>query len=792
MFGEKKWLLIVVALLLVAAVPASYFWARSMASRRVVEKLEIGLGMDVQMESFAIDFSGFEIEQIELLGRGGGLRVKAENIHIDAGVFGVALRGTRAVKAVTVTGLHIEVELHQPGLRDSLSNLRDALGRRSSTKSSSTAKASKRHIRLQDMRAVVSDSHGILGQVEGAWLDKDGGVVEGRADRFSVGNRGKDRLDVTKLVAGLRHEDGQWRIAKASVDTGDLRWSSATSMGQNTEPPLVERLKAARAVLTQAFDAGPTSDAPAAEAPAGSTRFSRLTADAKLSANLLRLESATDRDRIDRLELNEVRVLGEPGGWFRAAGNGEASARGTVSWDMRFHPAELRSEGSLSFRHVSLAPVAPLFPEVPWYRPEQTTLSGDLTLRADSPAQVGMKGSVTLSNAAFSSPRLAPVPVTGIGVSVSGSGVWFPTTRRLELAAANIEVDGVLAQAQGVLEKTSEHYRVEVIASLPETNCNRVVRAIPTDVLGRAAAFSWKGTWGGGLKLVLDSRDLPATVLDIDVNNRCKFIETPVEARIARFEGPFEHRVTEEGKTVFKMETGPGTPHWVSLRDISPFVVQTIVSHEDASFFKHDGFAVWAIREALARNLEEGRYVVGASTISMQLAKNLFLHRDKTLARKIQEMLYTWWLEDSFTKDKLLELYLNVIEYGPNLYGIGPAAMHYFGRPASELSPAEAGFLASILPSPATYYRLYQLGTLSNSMKNRIKRLLEHMVRRGRLSEEALAYATEELGAFKFHLPEQPPPEPRKLPRPLPRKSMKAGPDDWEPPFLDPWEADAL
>ena len=125
------------------------------------------------------------------------------------------------------------------------------------------------------------------------------------------------------------------------------------------------------------------------------------------------------------------------------------------------------------------------------------------------------------------------------------------------------------------------------------------------------------------------------------------------------------------------------------MEDISPYFVHAVLAHEDAGFFSHHGFSEMHIRSALIRNLQEGRYVVGASTITMQLVKNVFLHREKTLARKIQEVLLTWWIERVMPKRDILELYLNVIEYGPGIYGIRRGARHYFNRLPAQLSPAE-------------------------------------------------------------------------------------------------------
>ena len=237
---------------------------------------------------------------------------------------------------------------------------------------------------------------------------------------------------------------------------------------------------------------------------------------------------------------------------------------------------------------------------------------------------------------------------------------------------------------------------------MPPESCTKVLRAIPKDLLGKMHGFALDGNWGSQTTFTIDSRDFDATVLDIRVANGCRFVSAPAAASVRRFRNRFWHRVVEPDETVFKMLTGPKSDNWTPLAAISPFIVQSVVSHEDGGFYRHGGFAPWAIRDALVRNLKEGRFVLGASTISMQLTKNIFLNREKTLGRKAQEVVLTWWLENEFTKDEIIELYLNVIEYGPGVYGITNASKYYFGRLPEELSPAEAAFLACVLPSPKT------------------------------------------------------------------------------------------
>jgi membrane peptidoglycan carboxypeptidase len=156
---------------------------------------------------------------------------------------------------------------------------------------------------------------------------------------------------------------------------------------------------------------------------------------------------------------------------------------------------------------------------------------------------------------------------------------------------------------------------------------------------------------------------------------------------------------------------------------------------EDAGFFQHHGFVTTEFRTALVNNLKAGRFVQGASSITMQMVKNVLLYREKTLARKLQELFLTWHVENTLTKDRILEIYLNVIEYGPRLYGIGPAAYHFFGKKPKDLTPVEAAFFSTILPSPKARYKQYCAGTLTRWTTGKIERILQLMYKRERLTQ---------------------------------------------------------
>ncbi len=144
---------------------------------------------------------------------------------------------------------------------------------------------------------------------------------------------------------------------------------------------------------------------------------------------------------------------------------------------------------------------------------------------------------------------------------------------------------------------------------------------------------------------------------------------------------------------------------WVPYARISPHLKRAVVAAEDARFLDHEGFDWDAIQQAMARNERRGKIVAGASTISQQLAKNLFLSGSRSWLRKGQEALITWMLETTMPKRRILELYLNFAEWGEGVFGAEAAARHHFGVSAAALSPEQAAWLAAILPSPRRYER---------------------------------------------------------------------------------------
>jgi len=166
---------------------------------------------------------------------------------------------------------------------------------------------------------------------------------------------------------------------------------------------------------------------------------------------------------------------------------------------------------------------------------------------------------------------------------------------------------------------------------------------------------------------------------------------------------------------------------WVPLSRISPYVTKAVIIAEDDKFWSHEGFDLEAMQKALEKDIKKKKFQVGGSTISQQLAKNLYLSPAKNPVRKLKEAILTWRIERQLSKRRIIELYLNVAEWGDGVFGIEAAARKYYGKSASALGPREAAALAAILPNPSRY----KPNGSSKYVASRTERIYQIMVRRG-------------------------------------------------------------
>jgi hypothetical protein len=218
---------------------------------------------------------------------------------------------------------------------------------------------------------------------------------------------------------------------------------------------------------------------------------------------------------------------------------------------------------------------------------------------------------------------------------------------------------------------------------------------------------------------------------------------------LVRLRGDFVHNATAPDGSNVRIDVSPGSPDFVAVADVPPLFVRTLLLAEDSAFFSHCGLDLSELPKALAANWSQGGAVRGASTITQQLAKNLFLSREKSLKRKLQELALAFLLESALGKDRILEIYLNVIEWGPHLYGLRPAARHYFGKEPNALTPKETAFLVVMIPGPVKYQRSFNEGALTAGLEPLVVNLLAKLRSVDVLSEDQYRSALAETLAFR-------------------------------------------
>ncbi|CUT07861.1 monofunctional biosynthetic peptidoglycan transglycosylase [Candidatus Kryptonium thompsonii] len=212
-----------------------------------------------------------------------------------------------------------------------------------------------------------------------------------------------------------------------------------------------------------------------------------------------------------------------------------------------------------------------------------------------------------------------------------------------------------------------------------------------------------------------------------------KFIEIDREIENLKYRNPKLTAVMKQ-----RMSEAKGKPYrinqiWVPLSKVSPYLIEAVIVSEDASFFGHQGIDWYEVKESFKKNFQRGRVVRGASTITMQVAKNLFLSTSRNPLRKLAEVAIALRMEQKLSKRRILEIYLNIIELGDGIFGVEAASRKYFGKSASEFTMEESAQLASIIPSPLKH-------TPNSNHKfvtQRTRLILNRMIARAKIKEGA-------------------------------------------------------
>ncbi len=749
--GRGRWTLAAFVAVLVGFISLSILVPR-FAESRVAARLE-PLGLAWKAGGRSLRFAGLGFQDVSIESKSATRPIaRIGELDVDLSWLRALWNPRAAIEAVRVSGVDVDISL------DDLVRMRSAPREAASPtgagrQESAQAKAFP-PVELVNAKLRLRDADGLLLLAALKRFALTGGAWEIELERFELGGNSAERAAFQDARAAGPWTGKRPQLAQGRVESAVLVWSSLEGEeGARDRPRLVRRIANARKALrgTQENETEPATSEP---------RASLWTSDARIALRKARVLEGPGTQGVPILQQLNVDLLAEGESSIRVKGDGATPTGGSMFWDLHVAPGDAKVEGQVALRDVPLALFAPVLPKLPFHGLERTRVGANLAITGRGLESASVRGELSIADLGFESERIARSPVGPVSFTARGQATWTPARRELSELRGEVQSGLVRLLVTGALAWPRGGYRIDLRAELPKAKCANVLAVVPAGLLDDLAAIELEGDFKAKLEAHVDSADLDTTKLDFDIVDKCKFVSLPEAMSIRHFEQPFTHRVLEPDGTMFEMETGPGTPAWTPIELISPFMIQAVVAHEDGRFFHHRGFAEVEIGNALARNLKAGAFKFGASTITMQLVKNVFLHRDKLLSRKFQEALIVWWLEQQVDKKWILELYLNVIEYGTGIYGIRNAALHYFGTLPIHLTPAQAAFLATILPNPKSYDEQYAKGTITSSTKSRVASFLQHMRSRDRIDDEALAYGLEELQNFRFYRPDEPPPVP--------------------------------
>ncbi len=300
----------------------------------------------------------------------------------------------------------------------------------------------------------------------------------------------------------------------------------------------------------------------------------------------------------------------------------------------------------------------------------------------------------------------------------------------------------------------------EIDIELPTTQCSDLLAVIPQTMAGEVQGFRLQGRVSAKGKFRF-GKSLPFRIDSLNnngVQTNCEVVSTPDKYSKARLRYSQSLSDASGARKLLASESLPRSAGFVELESLPAFVPKMFIAAEDRRFYAHNGFDLEAIQNAVRTNLEKSQTALGGSTISQQLAKNLFLSREKNFTRKLRETFLTWYLERYLNKQRILELYLNIAEFGPDIFGIAQASRFYFDKDPQELTLRDAALLSYLLPSPVKRSEEYR----RPGSKARIERMVDRRVRHFELANGNAEVSTSTYG-LKIQSEDSAATEPQKM-----------------------------
>lgn len=623
-------------------------------------------------------------------------------------------------------------------------------GSRQNSRAEASSGADGRFVRVHDVKLVWHDAlePGVAQELTGLEVERGPGGQRAGADRVEL-RVGSTRLQVAGLLLGFSEDRARIEALSASeakviYELGEQDRSEDSKDDDSTRAPTLASPppgKSPQTGLLGRFRLRPELPKKVALALQGlrSQALPRLPERASIERLWV-----TVRRGLERLEVGPGRLSAEKkDGALKLSFLPGKDAEGTplaVELGVPLDAGEISATiagGPITFRELGLEEGAFGVRGV-----HSTELTGKVrgTLGADA---LWVSGTLELDRLQLEDPRIAPEPLQFPRLSWGGELRMRLDGSEFSIKDGEMRLGEARFLSQVSFQRDADAAQLALQLTIPQLACSSLLGAAPPGLLGSAREIGMSGTFALDTETQLDTAKPSKMTVAFRLENNCRIERVPGPLAPEQFKKPFTRTVPGPEALPMLVESGPGSASWTPYESISPYFETALLVTEDGRFFHHRGFDPRAIESSIRDNVVSGSFVRGASTISMQLAKNLYLGREKVLARKGREALLTMVLEQAFDKRKLLELYMNVVELGPGVYGVKSAASYYFNTTPNRLTIAQCFFLASILPSPKKQH-FEADGRISKARRGYLEKLMRIAQDRERLSSSELERALAE------------------------------------------------
>jgi hypothetical protein len=312
-------------------------------------------------------------------------------------------------------------------------------------------------------------------------------------------------------------------------------------------------------------------------------------------------------------------------------------------------------------------------------------------------------GYINTSRLNLNHPKLAPKPVV-----INEGSIHFNASigkQSIEIDSTSIITCNRISFSPYISFRNTTHKELALRIIEKDYESETLFQSFPEGLFTNIRDIKTKGTLGYSLNFMVNLDNPDSILLSSALAKNDFRIEQFGAANLNQLNDTFTYEVFENNQYVRSIFVGPENPNYTPLNEIPSCLQNSVLTSEDGGFFYHKGFDEASIKNSISDNLKKGRFARGGSTITMQLVKNVFLNKNKTVSRKLEELLMVWMIENLnlTTKERMFEVYLNIIEWGPGIYGIKEASDFYFQKKPSQLNLNESIFLASIIPSPDNF-----------------------------------------------------------------------------------------